>query len=769
MQKDSGIAFIKWCLGVDSGWAAIGSKHYRTNAWRLATFPYGADGDDDTIADYISKKGRSSNMYFCPTVLRGPKSRKENISLSTVAWADLDYCSPDKMQVPPTVVVETSPNRYQAYWKLVRPESALDVEEINHRIAKFHEEDGCDQGGWDLTQQLRIPGTNNFKYLGSYSKTIIVKIIEQDFNKKYELSDFDIYPATNFRHKTPVPELVGYKDGDGRDIIYNPTVRTRLHASAYELFEETPTGSWSEKLFKLELLLLSAGLSDNEVFTVVKEAGCNKYERDGRPDEHLWEDVCRAKAQYSHQSPSPSAYDNSVGSDTVYIPKMPLLTEDEHALAKQRETFIERYVKWASEKTDASPQYHEAGAFTILSALLAGVVKIPTSAGTFRTNLWFMTLGETTLSRKSTAMGYAMSMIKEIDKECMLATDGSIEGVLDALTTRRNRSSIYNKDEFSGLLQAMAKKDYLAGAMESFTQLYDSQHLRRLLRSGPVDVQDPIFIMYTGGIRDAVYTTIETAHIASGFIPRFIFVSPTVDLTRQRPIGPVIFENMSGRTALVNGLQCVYDHYNDMSYDDDDKNDGSIRMPKTWEATLSPEAWALYNRIEHTMQKMAFESDVRDLMMPMMDRLAKSGIKMAALIAAAERLNDTITVHITDIIHAFHYIESYLEYSIEVVSNAGKSASEILIERMANYITDNPGVSRALLMRKYHLTSKSADGTFSTLIDRGLVYASKKAAGLSFFPMNSQSEGDDNPGTTMVMDKPVTEGEIDFGGPTGPA
>jgi uncharacterized protein DUF3987/DNA primase RepB-like protein len=757
VQKDSGIAFVKWCLGVDSGFVAIGSKHYRTNAWKMTIAPYDSN-DVNSLDDIVERMGRTSNMYFCPTVLRAPRSIKENITLSSVAWADLDECSPDKMMVPPTVVVETSPNRYQAYWKLEAPESALDIEEINHRIAQFHIHDGCDQGGWDLTQQLRIPGTNNYKYIDTYSSSIIVKIIEKNFDRKYSISDFDIYPETTLRSKTPLPKLDG--DKSARDIIYDPIVRTRLHASAYELFENEPEGlSWSEKLWKLELLLFGSGLSDVEVFTVVKEAACNKYERDHRPEEHLWEDVCRAKAHRQHQSLTPTVYDNSIGSDDVYIPRKPLLTADEHALARQRKTFIEEYVEWAKEKTDAPTQYHEAGAFLILSGMLAGSVRIPTSAGSFRTNLWLMTLGETTLSRKSTAMKLAVDILEDIDTECILATDGSIEGILDSLATRPNRSSIYHKDEFSGLLDAMGKKDYLAGSMEHFTQLYDSQHLKRLLRTGVIDIRNPVFIMYAGGIRDRIYVCLSIDHIASGFIPRFIFVSPEVDLTNQKAIGPPVIENMQRRAEIVHRLQGIYEHYNPSIPDQDD---GLIRMPRTWEADIKPEAWAVYNRIEHTMQKMAFESDVKDLMMPMMDRLAKSGLKMATLLAAAERLDEKVIVHTTDVIHAFHYIESYMEYSIEVVSNAGKSSSEMLIERMTKYVTENPGVARALLMRKYHLSSKSADGVFNTLEERGLLIKTKRHTGWAYYPQNESVEIE-NGNKPKLVEKNSSEGMVDFG------
>lgn len=731
MQKDSGVDFIEWCLGTTAGYAAIGSKHHRTGIWNEAILPY--PSRLDAISDHIKSTGRASNMYFCPTILRGTRRNKDNIIISTVIWAELDECSPDKLLIPPTVVIETSPHRYQAYWRLHDPEPALDVEDINARIARYHAEDGCDQSGWNLAKHLRIPGTNNYKYQSMYSHSIIVTIIEQNFDRKYDLEDFDVYPGANNRIKKPMPILDGSRTA--RDILYHPHLQTRLHASAYDLFEETPSAeSWSESLWKLELMLVGAGLSDEEVFIVVKESACNKYERDNRPDSHLWADVCRARSRKDNQTLTPNATNNGIGSDIVYVSKKPILSDDEHALVAQRRTFIEEYVDWAIKVTDAPREYHEAGAFTILSGILSGVVKIPTSAGTLRTNLWFMLLGETTISRKTTCQKMAISLLEEVDKDAILATDGSVEGVLSALETRRNRASIYHKDEFAGLLEAMVKRDYLAGSMEHFCQLYDSQHLRRLLKSGNVDIRDPVFIIFGGGIREKIYWNLSSMHIESGFIPRFIFVSPEVDLTDLRAAGPASQESLDSREALLDRLVGIQSHYNPQI---DDVGDGSIIFngaSRSWNAKLSEDSWILYNKIEHTMHSMAFESDVRDMMLPMMDRLAKSGLKMAALIAAAERMSDEVVIHPIDILHAFHYIENYVGYSIEIISNADKTASEKLYERMAGYVEEHPGVNRSTLMRRYKLNSKQADGIFATLVDRGMVNSSKQANGVIFYP-----------------------------------
>lgn len=742
MQEDIGIALLQWCLGQDSGYVAIGSKHSRTRAWKETFFPY--PSDLDAIQSYISSRGKNSDLYFCPTILRSTKRNKDNIAVSSVLWADLDTCEPAKMLVKPTIVVETSPGSYQAYWGLHSSQPALDVEEYNRRIARYHKDDGCDQSGWDLTQYLRIPGTDNFKpeYLKRYLQSPTVKIIDVDWSRKYDLTDFDVYPAIPGQTKVDVPLPVENDTRTAEDILNSTQVMLTLHPNARELFETPLTGTgWSEKLWALELYLFNAGLSAEEVFIVCKEAACNKYARDNRPDDHLWKEVCRAKAHLEYQDNSPSIKDDLIDPDDlevekIYIPRRRLLTEEERAFARSRKTFVEEYIEWGKTCTDAPAQYHEGGAFIILSSVLSGNIRIPTSAGTLIPNLWVMMLGDTTLSRKSTCMGLAMSLLSDIDPDCVLATDGSVEGIMDGLSVRPRRSSIFLKDEFSGFLEKMVKRDFLGGIMEDFTQLYDGRDLKRMLRSGPIAIREPVFILYGGGIKDRIYQWMTNDYISSGFVPRFIFISPPVDRTKLKALGPPTQQNLSKRAELTSKLHRINAHYSPEKDPSETDDPNIIVLDKLWNVELSPEAWEKYNSIANTMEQMAADSDISEILIPMMDRLSKSGLKAAALIAAAERMNDDIVVHKNDIIHAFSYIERWIEYSFEVATNSGKSADERTLDQVSKFIATNPGVSRGKIMRRFHLNARIADGIFATLRQRGLVTMQRASnKGEIFYPV----------------------------------
>src|SRR5262249_20866965 len=72
----------------------------------------------------------------------------------------------------PTAVVESSPGRYHAWWRLTQPIAPARAEALNKRIARLC---GGDPSGADLTQLLRLPGYANRKY-ANLPRTRLVEI-----------------------------------------------------------------------------------------------------------------------------------------------------------------------------------------------------------------------------------------------------------------------------------------------------------------------------------------------------------------------------------------------------------------------------------------------------------------------------------------------------------------------------------------------------------------------------------------------------------------
>lgn len=675
----------------------------------------------DRALEFVNTWTMQEDVYFCPMLFSQRGSRtKERVKECPVIWADLDECTPDLLLVEPSVVLETSPGRFQALWDLETPAEPFIAEEIARKIAYKHADVGADRSGWDLTQLLRLPYTYNHKY-GSTTASPPTVALHGAKLQKLSIDVFNVYPeAEGFEYtKIPFPEAFPAESPD--DILRN--YRTELHARALQLYVETPTEDWSRALFELEMLCFEAGMSREEVFIVAKSSACNKYERDNRSKKMLWKDVCRVWAKHQEAQKAVEV----VSEKEV----KPLLTEDERNRIESTPTLIEEYIEWARQMGDAAWQYHQVGAFVILSSLLAGPVRLPTSYGVVIPNLWFMILADTTLTRKTTSMDMAMDFLMEIDSDCILATDGSIEGLMTSLSMRPGRPSIFLRDEFSGLLEAMGKKDYYAGMGETLTKLYDGKFQKRILRKETIEVRDPILIIFGGGIKTRVQALLNYEHVASGFLPRFCLVTAESDITRLRPLGPPTQQSLGRRDELIERFRSIYKYFNRTQAVE--INGKQTVVPIRWEAELTEDAWVRYNKFEADMLQAGLDATHKDLMTPTLDRLSKSGLKAAVLIAAM-RMEHKVIVTEEDVVRAFYYIEQWRHHTFEVLNNIGKSQSEREIDQILRAVKRAPGVHRSVLMRHYHLSKRDADLIFGTLEERGLVTISKSGKTQKLYP-----------------------------------
>lgn len=666
------------------------------------------------ILHCIDLEAEGMNAYFCPHLFREKRRHKDLVKEAPCAWSDLDTCRPENLLVRPSITVESSPGRYQAFWGFASAVDPGDAEDLSRRIAYYHAQEGADRSGWDLTQLLRIPFTTNYKH-GSDP----VRILKAS-RDKFELVDFSMYPAPPGYEfaEAPMPGAEELPDEDAEEILQ--LFRSQLNPMCFRLFEVEPEGDWSKALWTLEMSLFESGLSREQVFVVAAEAACNKYRRDGKPPHFLWKEIVKAHARYEANLKAPSTEAILAGNPV----SIPLLTEEEKLRAQEDVTVVERFIDWAKSLGDAAPQYHQAGAFIALSTVLSGTVRLPTSYGTIQPNLWFMILADTTLTRKTTAMDIAMDLIAEIDSDAVLATDGSIEGLMTSLQTRPRRPSVFLRDEFTGLLEMITKRDYYAGMPELFTKLYDGKMQKRVLRKETIEIKDPCLIMFCGGIKNRITQLLKVEHVSSGFMPRFIFITAESDVSKLRPLGPPTAANLGNRDAILAELSDLYAHYNAPRTISVLEGRVTQERQPEFTAQLTEEAWIRYNMIEAAMLEAGLASARPEIMTPTFDRLSKSILKASVLIATSrKKAEDTIEVTEADVIKAAYYGEAWRACVIEVMEGVGKGANERMMELIVGAARKRgtQGVDRGFIMRSYHLSARETEDAFTTLEQRGVI------------------------------------------------
>jgi hypothetical protein len=291
--------FFRLIFGQQSGYVCLAFLHSQNKKVFKEEF-FLWPQEEGLILEAVNKYIAAFNVYFCPQLLSEPQRTKDCVVSAPVAWSDLDRCHPDNLFVRPSVTVQTSPGRFQAYWCLDGSPEVEDVESLSRRIAYEHANQGADKSGWDLTQLLRVPWTYNFKYMGRETPPT-VEILEVR-RTAYRMSEFEMYPqAEGFTYlDIPMPDTTDMIDGG------EMLQRWRRHVNpiVWSLYGDVPKEGkgqgqgWSKPLWNLQMSLFESGMNVEEVFTVCRTAACNKYARDGRDPRLLWNEVCRAEVQH---------------------------------------------------------------------------------------------------------------------------------------------------------------------------------------------------------------------------------------------------------------------------------------------------------------------------------------------------------------------------------------------------------------------------------------------------------------------------------------
>ena len=650
----------------------------------------------DNALEYIEAHEDEYNVYFSAQLFKSKARRKDNIDKVNFLWADLDECHPNHLLIEPTIVLETSKKRYQAFWKLsedVEPEVA---EDLSKRIAYKHVDEGADEGGWDLSQLLRVPLSTNH----NYDKPQPVAVLSANRNT-YDPEDVaKLYPQVEkmFWLEEPAPKFSKNINVEG---IFTKIPTSKVHVIR-NLYETQPEDDWSKPLWNLLKCLVEVGLTKEEAFFIAYDSQCNKYKRDGRPHDHLWRDVLKA---YANRVPGEEVEEEDEEPEL----DLALLTDEERKQCEDAYTIIERFIEYGNKATDADSIYHKANVFMVLSCLLSSKLRIEIDQSLITPNLWLIILGESTYTRKSTALNLAKQFVEEIDPDCLLATDATPQGILDGMSTRPNRNTLFFRDEFQGLIKAICKSDFMTGMTETFTSLYNGDNFKRKLAKSEIVVRKPIFILWGGGIKEEIMSHLTNENVTSGFIPRFLFVTGFTDLSKIRLRGKKSEDTSKLMNSLHKEFAELYNFYNNTS-------------TSQFTLELTDDAVELMNRVEAHFLSLAFNDNV-DIPPAVFDRALVSGIKMAGLIAATRKevKKGVISLEKSDMQLALYYLEQFLPFSLDVVNNIGITISERQVQKALMHIGKGGGITRSKLMKVMRLESRRTDEIIKTLDERNQI------------------------------------------------
>lgn len=671
----------------------------------------------EELLSYVEKHS-NTDVYATTTTFSTRTRKAEYAEAGAVVYTDADTCAPTNFRLAPSIVLNTSPGHWQCFWLLDEPTTAEAVAEVSRAVTYAHVDQGCDKNGWMPTKVLRVPGT-------THTKTDVHHTVTGEITGElYSLADFEqVYPASEVQARVEDSDL----PSDLPDLF---ELTGKLPMDLWNLYHEKPEPGveLSARLWKLELELFRAGWTAPEVFVVAQASGSNKYHPDrvgettasgsvrahrSNPDGDLWKEVQQAE-RFAIENPN-ERVEVETGKTAVPLKaeRPSFLSPQEEDFVASHKTFVDRYVEWVASRTDASPEYSRTWGYLLLSCVYGNRASIPTKWGDTKLNLWTLTLGETTITRKSTAKNLFLNVLHKFEAETGedidVGSDFSAEGLNKVLGTRDGKPSLVWRDEVQGFFKEMFTKNYLAGTVESLTDLYEGRvkvSLRATKGTSQTKRASVLFNMMLLGIEEETAEVLTNKNFRSGFLTRFLWtIASTPEMTADRiALQQRSEDDYRGEDPMVG--EFVREFIAVLR-----------KMPTSLTIYATPEMLERLNQWIGDALAMVKRSRNPKNMQPTVQRLAINIWKCAALLALHSRSERIELKHLLPVLKQAE--EWYL--ALETMSNAiAASEFERQVNEVEGFILDGGGKRlKSAIYRKFPARPMFVNEWIEALIQQG--------------------------------------------------
>lgn len=279
---------------------------------------------------------------------------------------------------------------------------------------------------------------------------------------------------------------------------------------------------------------------------------------------------------------------------------------------KPEDSFIDVYINYATQLTDAPVIFHKYGALFDLSVCV-GRTQIKVKPNGLYPDLWVILLGQSTLARKTVSIKIATEILPH--QAHQLPQSWSPEGLQEALSESPEGYMV--SDEAAGFLESIKKKNFMVETAEVMCKLFDCpDYFSRRLRRGKIEGKN-IYISLLGATTLYNYSqSVTEGDIKSGFWARFLPVLGEVASLKPRQKWTA--KDDERREDCKKRLEEIYDFFHTKAspryfeFEDD-----ALEYFDKWE--------------EETLRMHALAVEDPELSSPIVGRLADYAVKFSAL------------------------------------------------------------------------------------------------------------------------------------------
>ncbi len=362
-----------------------------------------------------------------------------------------------------------------------------------------------------------------------------------------------------------------------------------------------------------------------------------------------------------------------------------------------------KYLNYALRSNDAYFEYHFAAALSHLSMAVDRRLHIRMVQQTIYPNIWSFCLGDSTVSRKTTAAKKGEEMAAAVfGLEKFLPRAGSPEALIEILSDTP-RGVIW-KDEAGQTLKEM-QKTYMGDIKDTFCKLYENQGDHRKLRTSQrknqkteFKIVDPYITVFLATVPDVFKEYTNILDVTSGWLVRFLYFTPDY----EKPYMPFRPETEEDITAWAGALTSLKNIYNTIQ-----SNDGEVR--------LSQEALTVFQQWQESSERKLMESRNK-IEMAIFGRLVTYCLKIALLLTISEN-PEAREIPSRLVKDSISLIDGYFKLvAIELIEEIGLDERNNLQDKIiATIKRAGERITQRQLLKRLHRTLKDVSEAIEAL------------------------------------------------------
>ena len=377
--------------------------------------------------------------------------------------------------------------------------------------------------------------------------------------------------------------------------------------------------------------------------------------------------------------------------------------------------FVRDYIDYAASRTDAAHPYHEAAGLALLALATPNVrAHLAPYPHGLPANLYLLIIGDSTRSRKSTAISLAADIAGAAIAGSRIPDAFSPEAFAEALSARPRDSTLWAPDEFGETLLKLRSSKYMSGLTGLLLTLYAGndyevrRHSKRIKGGGTEEDVDRIEqpnLTILGATTPAIFESLTEAEVTSGLLPRFAIISPTTKPSRM-PFYEVPQNIETARNHLVTRLHEIY----------------TAAKSRPHSVIFQAGALEALDAFAATLEE---STEVNESSRIMQQRLSAMAVKVAMLSASGWTQGVTpdlpLRVAVQDAEMAVVVVQRWANDAKAFAERVGTTHFETVLQKCLRIVESRKSVPRSVIAQNCHVPKRMLDDIEATLMDRKLI------------------------------------------------